>query len=142
MIRVCFLAIATVLAVTANAAEPAKKVDGAITTELADWKRTQEIIAKHKGKVVVLDLWSSWCEPCVKEFPGLKQYFADMKASGKSSLSQAKLKTSDFGPWIATLAFVTPREHHLERAALHGEGILRGNGATVIKLSRVPQQRR
>jgi ABC-type branched-subunit amino acid transport system substrate-binding protein len=41
-----------------------------------------------------------------KAFPGLKQYFADMKASGKSSLTQAKLKTSDFGPWIATLAFV------------------------------------
>ena len=41
-----------------------------------------------------------------KAFPGLKQYFADMKASGKSSLSQANLKTSDFGPWISTLAFV------------------------------------
>jgi ABC-type branched-subunit amino acid transport system substrate-binding protein len=41
-----------------------------------------------------------------KTFPGLKQYFADMKASGKSSLSQAKLKAADFGPWIATLAFV------------------------------------
>jgi ABC-type branched-subunit amino acid transport system substrate-binding protein len=41
-----------------------------------------------------------------KNFPGLKQYFADMKASGKSALSQAKLKTSDFGPWVATLAFV------------------------------------
>ncbi len=35
-----------------------------------------------------------------KAFPGLKQYFADMKASGKSALSPAKLKTSDFGPWI------------------------------------------
>jgi hypothetical protein len=42
----------------------------------------------------------------VKNFPGLKQYFADMQASGKSSLSQAKLKPSDFGPWMATLAFV------------------------------------
>jgi ABC-type branched-subunit amino acid transport system substrate-binding protein len=41
-----------------------------------------------------------------KSFPGLKQYFADMKASGKSSLTYAKLKTSDFGPWISTLAFV------------------------------------
>ena len=41
-----------------------------------------------------------------KNFPGLKQYFADMKASGKSGLSQAKLKPHDFGPWIATLAFV------------------------------------
>ena len=42
----------------------------------------------------------------VKNFPGLKQYFADMKASGKSSLSQDKLKTSDFNAWISTLAFV------------------------------------
>jgi ABC-type branched-subunit amino acid transport system substrate-binding protein len=42
----------------------------------------------------------------VKNFPGLKQYFADMKASGKKSLSAANLKTSDFAPWISTLAFV------------------------------------
>jgi ABC-type branched-subunit amino acid transport system substrate-binding protein len=41
-----------------------------------------------------------------KAFPGLKRYFADMKASGKSSLSAAKLKTPDFAPWISTLAFV------------------------------------
>jgi branched-chain amino acid transport system substrate-binding protein len=41
-----------------------------------------------------------------KNFPGLKQYFADMKASGKSSLSESKLKTSDFSAWISTLAFV------------------------------------
>jgi ABC-type branched-subunit amino acid transport system substrate-binding protein len=41
-----------------------------------------------------------------KAFPGLKQYFADMKASGKSALTQAKLKAADFGPWVATLAFV------------------------------------
>ena len=42
----------------------------------------------------------------VKNFPGLKKYFADMKASGKKDLSAAKLKTTDFSPWIATLAFV------------------------------------
>jgi ABC-type branched-subunit amino acid transport system substrate-binding protein len=42
----------------------------------------------------------------VKNFPGLKQYFADMKASGKSSLSGTNLKTTYFSPWISTLAFV------------------------------------
>ena len=42
----------------------------------------------------------------VKNFPGLRQYFADMKASGKQSLSAANLKTSDFSPWMATLGFV------------------------------------
>ncbi len=42
----------------------------------------------------------------VKNFPGLKQYFADMKASGNKNLSAAKLKATDFAPWISTLAFV------------------------------------
>ena len=41
-----------------------------------------------------------------KNFPGLKQYYADMKASGNEDLSAAKLKTTEFSPWVATLAFV------------------------------------
>ena len=42
----------------------------------------------------------------VKNFPGLKQFFADMKASGKKSLDPSGIRTSTFGPWMATLGFV------------------------------------
>ena len=28
-------------------------------------------VARHRGKVVVLDCWSTACPPCIKEFPGL-----------------------------------------------------------------------
>lgn len=28
-------------------------------------------VARHRGKVVVLDCWSTSCPPCVQEFPGL-----------------------------------------------------------------------
>jgi thiol-disulfide isomerase/thioredoxin len=28
-------------------------------------------VAAHRGRPVVLTLWATWCEPCVKEFPGL-----------------------------------------------------------------------
>jgi thiol-disulfide isomerase/thioredoxin len=28
-------------------------------------------IARHKDKVVVVDLWATWCESCVKKFPHL-----------------------------------------------------------------------
>jgi len=28
-------------------------------------------VARHRGKVVVLDCWSTSCPPCVREFPGL-----------------------------------------------------------------------
>jgi len=41
----------------------------------------------------------------VKAFPGLKKFFADMKASGKSSLNPNEIRTTAFGPWIAALAF-------------------------------------
>ena len=28
-----------------------------------------DIIRKNKGKVIYIDLWASWCRPCVKEMP-------------------------------------------------------------------------
>jgi thiol-disulfide isomerase/thioredoxin len=38
---------------------------------LASWDQTEALIASHRGKVVVLDVWSTWCGPCLAEFPGL-----------------------------------------------------------------------
>ncbi len=43
-------------------------------------------LAKTKGKVVVLDFWASWCEPCKVELPALnklaKQYAKDVEVIG------------------------------------------------------------
>ncbi len=49
---------------------PSFKQDG-VTAEIASWEETQKYIAKQKGKIVVVDLWSTWCEPCLREFPHL-----------------------------------------------------------------------
>lgn len=35
-----------------------------------------------KGKVVLLDFWASWCAPCKKEFPNLKNLYAQYKDKG------------------------------------------------------------
>ncbi|MCI0358877.1 MAG: TlpA family protein disulfide reductase [Planctomycetaceae bacterium] len=43
----------------------------AVKVRLASWDDTEKLIASHRGKVVVLDAWSTWCSPCVAEFPGL-----------------------------------------------------------------------
>ena len=43
----------------------------AVTLTIKSWKDTEALIAAQKGKVVVVDLWSTSCVPCMKEFPNL-----------------------------------------------------------------------
>ncbi|WP_417388694.1 TlpA family protein disulfide reductase [Gimesia sp.] len=42
-----------------------------VTAQIANWEQLQEFIGSQNGKIVVVDLWSSWCEPCLREFPHL-----------------------------------------------------------------------
>ena len=35
------------------------------------WKDVEKLIAESKGKLVIVDVWSTSCLPCMKEFPGL-----------------------------------------------------------------------
>ena len=44
-----------------------------ITVQVNSWAEVQQMVAEHRGKVVVIDVWSTWCEPCVREFPNLVQ---------------------------------------------------------------------
>lgn len=34
------------------------------------------------GKVVIVDFWATWCEPCKKSFPKLQELYMKHKASG------------------------------------------------------------
>lgn len=36
---------------------------------ILDWQGTLDLIKQHQGKVVVLDLWSHDCLPCLRELP-------------------------------------------------------------------------
>jgi thiol-disulfide isomerase/thioredoxin len=42
-----------------------------VTLELKSYEELQKLIASKAGKIVVVDAWSTYCEPCMKEFPGL-----------------------------------------------------------------------
>lgn len=70
---------------TAPAAGPAATQANAVTPRLiaADWAAVQQQIGSHAGRIVVLDLWSTYCPPCLKELPGLarlKDQFGDAVA--------------------------------------------------------------
>lgn len=42
-----------------------------VQLDVASLEDVQKFVADQKGKVVVLDLWSSSCTPCIRELPGL-----------------------------------------------------------------------
>jgi peroxiredoxin len=39
-------------------------------------------VASYKGKIVVLNVWGSWCSPCRAEAPNLEKVYGDLKAKG------------------------------------------------------------
>lgn len=60
-------------------AEVALRVGGA-----ADLRET---IARHRGKVVLVDFWATWCAPCVKLFPHTVDLFRQHAARGLAVVS-------------------------------------------------------
>ena len=40
------------------------------------------VLENNKGKVVILDLWATWCPPCRKEIPGFINLYNKYKGNG------------------------------------------------------------
>lgn len=54
-----------------SAADTAADDKAAVELQIMDYAGIEALIKSYQGKVVVMDAWSTWCEPCLKEFPGL-----------------------------------------------------------------------
>lgn len=56
-------------------ATPAKPVvatpQAEVKLDLKSYDEFQQLLASKKGTVIVVDVWSTYCEPCMAEFPGL-----------------------------------------------------------------------
>ena len=79
--------------------------------------------ADFKGKVLVVDFWASWCGPCRREIPNLKQYYAELKSKGVEFLSISV--DADKKQWEAALK---------KEAMPWKQGIADNAGAEVKKL--------
>ena len=59
------------------------------TSEAAwiDLKGLQERLAAERGRVVVVNYWATWCEPCREEFPELIRFDREWSGRGVTFLS-------------------------------------------------------
>jgi peroxiredoxin len=44
-------------------------------------------VKASSGKVLIVDFWATWCEPCKKSFPKLQDLFVKYKASGMDMIA-------------------------------------------------------
>ena len=56
---------------TASSSERVEKTGGEVSLKILDHDQIQQLIQDKKGKIVVMDAWSTSCPPCIKEFPHL-----------------------------------------------------------------------
>lgn len=60
--------------------------NGALT--LADFQGKPSQLSDHRGKVVLLNIWASWCPPCVSEVPSLQALWQKYSSKGVAVLGQ------------------------------------------------------
>jgi peroxiredoxin len=39
-------------------------------------------LADYKGKVVLINIWATWCPPCVEEMPSMEKLYRELKGEG------------------------------------------------------------
>lgn len=66
-------------------------------------KGIQSLVAKNKGKVVLLHFWATWCPPCADEFPALVKVYTAYKTRG---LEVIAVSLNDFSEMQEVMRFV------------------------------------
>ena len=81
-----------------------------------DRDSTTHSLADFKGKWIYLDVWASWCQPCIKEIPAMKKMEASLKGKNIAFVSISIDNNSD--NWKKTLG----------KYELHGNQFIKPEG--------------
>lgn len=73
---------AALLSLLSGAADAMKVGDVAPDFTRADVDGKQVQLSKHRGQLVLLNFWASWCEPCREEMPAFSKWQRELGARG------------------------------------------------------------
>lgn len=91
--RRCALGAALTLAACVH--RPEVIAPGAFSVTAMDTAGVVHQIAAHRGKPVLVNLWATWCPPCVAELPDLVAATKDFRARGGVVLGVAMEQLGD-----------------------------------------------
>lgn len=76
-----------------------------VDVQLKSWDEVQQWVAEQQGKVVVIDVWSTFCTTCMREFPG----FVALNQKHPDQLAGASLSVDYYGGPGSSPDEVVPR---------------------------------
>lgn len=79
-------------------------------------------LSDHRGKIVVLNFWATWCPPCVEEMPSLVAMQAKMKDKVTVLAVSTDHDKAAYDKFIRekTVGLLTVRDSELKSARLYG----------------------
>ena len=122
--------VGLLLAIAAASGAKAQVEVGDVPPDLlgTDQKGNEVLVSAHRGKVVVLSFWASWCPYCLKELPVLEKI---QQVIGKSRIEVIAVNIdrnrSDFLAMrrqLKNFQFTMARDEHRAVADLYGANAL------------------
>ncbi len=67
-------------------------------------------LARHAGKLVLVNFWATWCQPCIREMPSMERLYAKYKPQGLEivAVSLDQGNEDDVREFVAKLKLTFP----------------------------------
>jgi thiol-disulfide isomerase/thioredoxin len=108
--------------------EPAMPFEGSTP----DGKKVS--LKDFKGKVVLVDVWATWCGPCRAEIPSLKKLEEEMKGKDVVFISYSVDKMTDLAKWKKMVS-----DEELGGVQLIGDSAFQSSICTDYKITGIPR---